>query len=157
MRARFLFSSVIIAVVLSFLVGCTPIKPSGTIEPQPAMRAMGQPVAPPAPPPSSPPASPPPSPSKDGTTDEPTDETIGFQIRRLLNTDPTTGAGIIVEVEDGNVTLRGTAPNQAAAWRAEGVARSVKGVKSVVNQIIVNTPSPIQGRLGPGSVSQGAV
>ncbi len=153
MRARFLFSSVIIAVVLSFLVGCTPIKPSGTIEPQPAMRAVGQPVAPP---PSSPPA-PPPSPSKAGTTDEPTDETIGFQIRRLLNTDPTTGAGIIVEVEDGNVTLRGTAPNQAAAWRAEGVARSVKGVKSVVNQIIVNTPSPIQGRFGPSSVSHGAV
>lgn len=151
MRARFLFPSVIIAVVLSFLVGCTPIKPSGTIEPQPAMRAMGQPVAPP---PSSPPA-PPPSPSKAGTTDEPTDETIGFQIRRLLNTDPTTGAGIIVEVDDGNVTLRGTASTRAAAWRAEGVARSVKGVKSVVNQIIVNAPSPIQGRACDGTVSHG--
>ncbi len=80
MRARFLFPSVIIAVVLSFLVGCTPIKPSGTVEPQPAMHAMGQPVAPPAPPASGNP-----------TADEPTDETIGFQIRRLLNTDPTTG------------------------------------------------------------------
>jgi hypothetical protein len=146
MRARFLFPSVIIAVVLSFLVGCTPIKPSGTIEPQPAMRALGQPATPPAPP------------ALDRQPgDEPTDETIGFQIRRLLNTDPTTGAGIIVEVDDGNVTLRGTASTRAAAWRAEGVARSVKGVKSVVNQILVNTPSPIQGRLGPGSVSHGAV
>jgi hypothetical protein len=153
MRARFLFSPVIIAVVLSFLVGCTPIKPSGMIEPQPQVRTVGQPVAPP---PSSPPA-PPPSPSNAGTPDQPTNETIGFQIRHLLNTDPTTGAGIIVEVEDGNVTLRGTASTRAAAWRAEGVARSVKGVKSVVNQIIVNTPSPIQGRLGPGSVSHGAV
>ena len=91
------------------------------------------------------------------TTDEPTDESIGFQIRRLLNTDPTTGAGIIVEVVDGNVTLRGTASTRAAAWRAEGVARSVKGVKSVVNQIIVNAPSVIQGRLDAGSVSHGAV
>jgi len=60
-------------------------------------------------------------------------------------------------VVDGNVTLHGTATNRAAAWRAEGAARSVKGVKSVVNQIIVNAPSVIQGRLGTGSVSHGAV
>lgn len=148
MRARFLFRSVIVTATLAFFGGCaspSTDKPAAA-EPQPAMRALGQPVTPPAPPGSGTP-----------TTDEPTDESIGFQIRRLLNTDPTTGAGIIVEVVDGNVTLRGTASTRAAAWRAEGVARSVKGVKSVVNQIIVNAPSVIQGRLDAGSVSHGAV
>jgi osmotically-inducible protein OsmY len=95
------------------------------------MRALGQPVASPASP----------AASNSQAADQPTDETIGFQIRRLLNTDPTTSAGIIVEVDDGNVTLRGTAVTRASAWRAEGIAHSVKGVKSVVNQIIVNTPS----------------
>jgi osmotically-inducible protein OsmY len=49
--------------------------------------------------------------------------------------------GVIVEVDDGNVTLRGTAGTRAAAWRAEGAARSVKGVKSVVNQILVSAPT----------------
>jgi osmotically-inducible protein OsmY len=64
-------------------------------------------------------------------------EEIGFAIRRRLNENPTATAGVIVEVDDGRVTLRGTAPDLAAAWRAEAVARSVKGVKQVVNQIIV--------------------
>jgi hypothetical protein len=149
MRVRFLFHSAIVTATLAFFGGCaspSTEKPAAG-EPQPAMRALGQPVASPAPPPA----------SDTPAADEPTDETIGSQIRRLLNADPTTGAGIIVEVDDGNVTLRGTAPNRAAAWRAEGVARSVKGVKSVVNQIIVNTPSIIQGRAGTGSISHGAV
>ena len=133
MRERFLFRSVIITATLAFFGGCafpSTDKPAPA-EPQPAMRAMGQPVASPASPPASNPRA----------ADEPTDESIGFQIRRLVNTDPITGPGIIIEVDDGNVTLRGTALNRAAAWRAEGAAHSVKGVKSVVNQIIVNTPS----------------
>jgi hypothetical protein len=146
MRVRFLFRSVIVAATLAFFGGCTPISPSGTIEPQPEMRAMTQPVAPPPPPPPPASAAPaaPPTPSNAETSEEPTDETIGFQIRRLLNADPTTSAGFIIEVDGGNVTLRGTAVARAAAWRAEAAARSVKGVKSVVNQIIVNTPSVTQ-------------
>ena len=130
MRARFLFPSVIVVAVLSFLVGCTPINPSGTVEPPTEVRAPAHPVAPPAPTTS----------SNGQPSDEPTDESIGFQIRRLLNTDPNTAAGIIIEVDDGHVTLRGTAITREASWRAEGIARSVKGVKSVVNQIIVNAP-----------------
>jgi BON domain-containing protein len=136
MRVRFLFRSVIVTATLAFFGGCASSstdKPTAA-EPQPEMRAMGQPVAPPTPP----------SASGTQTSEEPTDETIGFQIRRLLNTDPTTGAGIFVVVDDGNVTLRGTAVTPAGSWRAEGLARSVKGVKSVVNQISVNTPSVTQ-------------
>ena len=135
MRARFLFRSMIVTATLAFFGGCAspPEKPAQS-EPQPEMRALGQPVVPPAP-----------AVASDTQTGEgPTDESIGFQIRRMLNADPTTSAGITVEVDGGNVTLRGRALTRAAAWRAEGVARAVKGVKSVVNQIIVNTPSVTQ-------------
>ncbi|HUI07218.1 MAG TPA: BON domain-containing protein [Verrucomicrobiae bacterium] len=65
------------------------------------------------------------------------DEEVGFEIRRRLNDDPSETAGIIVEVDEGKVTLRGTAPNLAAAWRAEAAARAVKGVKQVFNRILV--------------------
>ena len=99
-----------------------PAKPE---QPQPAMRVMGQ-------------AAPPPSASSD---DKPvTNESIGFEIRRLLNANPGETAGIIVEVDDGKVTLHGSAPTIAASWRAEGIAHAVKGVKSVVNQIVVKSP-----------------
>lgn len=80
-----------------------------------------------------------PSPAESG--EAPTNESIGSEIRRQLNGTPTMTAGIIVEVDDGRVTLRGTAPNLAASWRAEGLAHATKGVKSVVNQIVVITPS----------------
>lgn len=64
-------------------------------------------------------------------------EDIGFEIRRRLNDNPSESAGIIVEVDDGKVTLRGVAPNLPAAWRAEAAARSAKGVKDVSNRIFV--------------------
>ncbi len=132
MRVRFLFHSVIVTATLVFFGGCASpsTEKSAPAEPQPAMRALGQPAAPPS--------------SDSQTSDEPTDESIGIEIRRLVNTDPVAAAGIIIEVDDGRVTLRGTAVNRAAAWRAEGAAHSVKGVKSVVNQINVNTPSVVQ-------------
>jgi osmotically-inducible protein OsmY len=106
--------------------GCaaqTPDKPAQA-EPAPAMRAAGQPVT-----------------SSTLSGNEPGDESIGSEIRRLLDTEPAATAGIIVQVDDGKVTLRGSAPTRAAAWKAEGGAHSVKGVKSVANQIVVNTPS----------------
>ena len=98
----------------------------GNSEPQPAMRALGQPVPAPTP-----------------TGQEGGNESIGSEIRRLLNMDPASSAGIIVEVDEGKVTLRGSAPNFAASSHAEAAAHSVKGVKSVANQILVNTPSTI--------------
>jgi osmotically-inducible protein OsmY len=74
--------------------------------------------------------------------DSPGDETIGAEIRRrLVVQGPGDTAGIVIEVDDGTVTLRGVAPSQAAAWRAQSAALSVKGVKLVRNQIIVNTPN----------------
>jgi osmotically-inducible protein OsmY len=73
--------------------------------------------------------------------DSPDDETIGAEIRRrLVVQGPGDTAGIVIEVNGGTVTLRGVAPSQAAAWRAQSAALSVKGVKLVRNQIIVNTP-----------------
>ena len=64
-------------------------------------------------------------------------EDIGFEIRRRLNDNPGESAGIIVGVDEGKVMLRGVAPTLAAAWRAEGAAKSVKSVKEVTNRIIV--------------------
>ena len=120
----FFFPGIIIASVL-FCSGCS----SDTEKPkesQPAMRVMGEATTPPA-----------------ASSDETpaTNESIGFEIRRLFNADPATTAGIIVEVDDGKVTLRGAAPTMAASWRAEGIAHAVKGVKSVVNQIAVKSPN----------------
>jgi hyperosmotically inducible protein len=125
MRVRFFFTSVIVAAVAALSGGCASATADKQAldEPTPAMRALGQPV-----------------PSATSSADEPSNESIGSEIRRLLDTDPTAAAGIIVEVDDGKVTLRGKAPTLAASWRAEGVAHSVKGVKSVTNQIIVNVP-----------------
>src|SRR5260221_351019 len=123
MRARYFFASGVIIASVAYCGGCAmnPDKPN---EPQPAMRAMEQPV---------------PSPTESG--EEPTNESIGLVIRRQLNATPTTTAGIIAEVDDGKVTLRGTAPNLATSWRTEAIARAAKGVKVVVNQIVVITPT----------------
>jgi osmotically-inducible protein OsmY len=123
MRVWFFFISGVLIAGAAICGGCSTNadKPN---EPQPAMRAMGQPV---------------PSPSE--SDEAPTNDSIGTEIRRQLNATPTTTAGIIVEVDDGKVTLRGTAPNLATSWRAEGLARAMKGVKTVVNQIVVTTPT----------------
>jgi len=123
MRVGFLFISGIIITGVMFWTGCATNtdKPS---ESQPAMRVMGQPV-----------------PSATDSGDVPTNESIGTEIRRQLNATPTTTAGIIVEVDDGTVTLRGRAPDLAASWRAEAIAHATKGVKAVMNQIVVIVPT----------------
>jgi osmotically-inducible protein OsmY len=129
MRVTFFFTSVIMATVAALGGGCASATADKQApdEPQPAMRALGQPV-----------------PSATSSADEPSNESIGSEIRRLLDTDPAAAAGIIVDVDDGKVTLRGKAPTLAAAWRAEAVAHSVKGVKSATNQIIVNVPGIVR-------------
>jgi osmotically-inducible protein OsmY len=123
MGIRSLFVSGIIITSAALCGGCS-MNADKANEPQPAMRVMGQPV---------------PSPTDSG--EAPTDESIGTEIRHQFSATPTTTAGIIVEVDDGKVTLRGTAPNLATSWRAEGLAHAVKGVKAVVNQIVVITPT----------------
>jgi osmotically-inducible protein OsmY len=123
MRVGFLFISGIVITGVAFCIGCASNadKPN---ESQPAMRAMGQPVA-----------------SPTDSDEVPTNESIGSEIRRQLNATPTTTAGIIVEVDDGTVTLRGRAPDLAASWRAEATAHATKGVKTVINQIVVIVPT----------------
>jgi osmotically-inducible protein OsmY len=123
MRTWFLVISGVVIVTAAVCGGCA-MNPNKPDESQPAMRAMGQPV---------------PSPTE--SDESPTNESIGLEIRRQLNATPMTSAGIIVEVDDGTVTLRGTAPNLAASWRAEAAAHAVKGVKVVMNQIVVISPS----------------
>jgi osmotically-inducible protein OsmY len=126
MQVRFFFISVILVGAAAWCGGCASVTADKQAqdEPKPAMRALGQPVLP-----------------ATQSGEEPTNESIGSEIRRLLDTDPASAAGIIVEVDDGKVTLRGKALTLAAAWRAQAVAHSVKGVKSVANQIIVNALS----------------
>ena len=118
MRIPVLFNWVVVVALAAFSGGCAfpNAKKEVQTEPSPALRAMGESVE---------------------AGDVVSDEDVGFEIRRRLNNDPGATAGIIVEVDEGRVTLRGAAPNLAAAWRAEAAARSVKGVKQVVNQILV--------------------
>ena len=125
MRVRFLLSSTIVAALATFCGGCVSATADKRVEaePEPAMRALGQPVSAPAP-----------------AGEEVSTESIGSQIRRQLSGDPGSTAGIIVEVDGETVTLRGTAPTIAASWRAEAIAHATKGVKTVVNQIFVPPP-----------------
>jgi osmotically-inducible protein OsmY len=103
-----------IALIVMLSSGCVSDRQKD--EPKPALRALGESVKP---------------------GDTVSNRDLGFEFRRRLNDNPAETIGVIVEVDDGNVTLRGSAPNLAAAWRAEAAARSVKGVKQVLNQIIV--------------------
>jgi len=133
MRVWFLFGLVVSMATLASFGGCAFPPPDKYARPgsQLVARATAEPLS---------------SPSSSDTSygEAVTDEYIGTEIRRRLNADPETAVGIVAEVEDGNVTLRGEAPNLAVSWRAEGATRGVKGVKSVVNQIIVNTPAVAQ-------------
>jgi hyperosmotically inducible periplasmic protein len=98
------------------VAGCASPAPD-TNSPPPAMRAMGDEVTAPS---------------------QASDEMVGIEIRRRLElADAADTAAVIVEVTDGQVLLRGTAPSLAAGWRAEAAARSVPGVKAVRNQILV--------------------
>ena len=118
MRNPVLCAWATVVIAAAFCGGCASSNANKETqpEPKPALRALGESVEP---------------------GDVVSNESIGFEIRRRLNEDPAATAGIIVEVDEGKVTLRGVAPNPAAAWRAQAAARSVKGVKQVVNQILV--------------------
>ena len=117
MRVLFITILMFTAVLLTGGCASSPADKQTPGEPKPALRAMGESIQP---------------------GDIVSNQEIGFKIRRRLNENPSGSAGIIVEVDDGKVTLRGAAPNLAAAWRAEAAARSVKGVKEVSNQILIS-------------------
>lgn len=113
MNRRYLLSLVVPFV----LAGCAQ---QSQQPPAPALRAMGESVA---------------------VEEEHTDEAIGLEIRKRMQTEaPAETASVIVNVSDGVVTLEGSAPSLQAGWRAQAVANAVKGVKRVVNKLVINAP-----------------
>ncbi len=68
--------------------------------------------------------------------DKPTDDQIYDQVRQKLATNrDVKGGGIEVEVKEGIVVLRGKVIEARQKEKAEKVARKVKGVKKVVNEL----------------------
>jgi len=72
-----------------------------------------------------------------------TDDVIYDQVRVKLAGDREVGAaGIDVKVQDGAVELRGNVKRDAVKAKAEKIAKRVKGVRSVTNNLQV---SPLGG------------
>jgi osmotically-inducible protein OsmY len=71
----------------------------------------------------------------------PKDDRIYDQVRLKLASDSTVkGGGIEVVVKEGVVTLRGKVQQQKQKQKAERLAKKVKGVSSVVNELRVEYP-----------------
>jgi osmotically-inducible protein OsmY len=69
---------------------------------------------------------------------KPSDATIDDNVRIKLAGDAEVNGGALkVEVKDGVVTLNGTLETQRQKDKATKLARRVKGVKQVVNNIIL--------------------
>ncbi len=69
---------------------------------------------------------------KSGPSDE--------QIQRDLSAN--LGSSVTATVKDGVVTLNGTCPDESCKTSSESSAKNAKGVKSVVNNIVVSAPAP---------------
>lgn len=71
----------------------------------------------------------------------PKDDHIYDQVRLKLASDVNVnGGGIEVTVHDGVVTLKGKVHRDKQKQRAEKVAKKVKGVTNVVNELRVENP-----------------
>jgi osmotically-inducible protein OsmY len=69
-------------------------------------------------------------------TEPPRDAVLRDQVSLALALDPDVrGNAIVVEVKDGAVTLHGRVPNKKAREKATRLAKKIKGVKSVDNQL----------------------
>ena len=67
-----------------------------------------------------------------------TDDTIFDMVRLKLASDPDVRGGAFdVQVKDGVVTIKGRVDKESYKQRAEKLTKKVKGVKSVVNQLLV--------------------
>jgi len=66
----------------------------------------------------------------------PTDEQISQEISSSLS------GGVTASVNEGVVTLSGTCPDETCKTSSETSVKSAKGVKSVVNNIVINAPTP---------------
>lgn len=68
------------------------------------------------------------------------DDTIYDQVRIKLAADREVGAaGIDVKVKDGVVELQGNVKKESVRGKAEKIAKHVRGVKSVVNQLQISS------------------
>lgn len=66
----------------------------------------------------------------------PTDDRIYDEVRQKLAMDSDVrGAGFDVTVKNGVVTLKGTVHTQKGKEKADKIAKKVKGVTSVVNEL----------------------
>lgn len=71
------------------------------------------------------------------------DDHIYDQVRNKLATSrDVKGGGIEVEVKDGVVYLRGKVAEPKHKTKAEQIAKKVKGVKKVVNELQPELPGP---------------
>jgi osmotically-inducible protein OsmY len=62
-------------------------------------------------------------------------------IRKLANDPDVKGGGFTVDVKDGVVTIKGVVEKEKFKEKAERLAKKVKGVKGVVNQLAVKPRS----------------
>jgi hyperosmotically inducible periplasmic protein len=74
--------------------------------------------------------------------DQKTDDRIYDQVRMKLTGDPDVkgGIGLDVTVKDGVVTLKGRVDTEKARNRASKLAKKVKGVTQVENDLTVGPP-----------------
>ena len=70
------------------------------------------------------------------------DDQISDQVRMKLTTDADVKGGADeVTVKDGNVTIKGRVDTEKGKSKATKLAKKVKGVKSVDNQLLVGPPT----------------
>ena len=71
----------------------------------------------------------------------PSDDRISDQVRMRLATDQDVKGGALdVSVKDGLVTIKGRVDTEKGKARATKLAKKVKGVKDVDNELIVGPP-----------------
>ena len=69
------------------------------------------------------------------------DNRISDQVRMRLATDPDVKGGALdVAVKDGVVTIKGRVDSDKCKCKAEKLAKKVKGVKSIENDLVVGPP-----------------
>ena len=84
-----------------------------------------------------------PEPTVETTVTTPDDASIQSQIEKILASDPILSQlDVSTLVESGKVTLVGSVPSPDMKQRVERAVRSVKGVTSVDNQLVVTQATP---------------
>jgi hyperosmotically inducible periplasmic protein len=70
---------------------------------------------------------------KQGPSDQDIENDLSSKMR-------TTAPGVIMTVKNGVVTLSGTCPDESCKHTSETAAKETRGVKEVVNNIIISAP-----------------